>query len=89
MNSSKYKPILKKAEAETSAVGKCKWMLALLEILTLNHLPHIDDVLKDVKTEVRKRTNKILVFLFVVLLVTLVTNPQVLGVASKLMQLVF
>lgn len=90
MNEGKeYKPIIENAKKETSAKGQCKWIIAMLEILALNHLPHLEKGQKDIKKHVDKSTRKIMLFLFVVLLVVLVTNPQVLSLIGKLFAFVF
>lgn len=90
MNSGKdYKPIIENAKHETSARGQCKWIIAMLEILTLNHLPHLERGQAGIKKHVDKSTRKIMVFLFIVLLVVLVTNPQVLSLIGKLFAFVF
>jgi len=74
---SKYEPIIRKAECENSAAGKCKWILAMLEILTLNHLPHIEKQQMLTNQAIAKSTRKIVLLLFAVLLIVLSTNPQV------------
>jgi len=90
MNDGKdYKPIIESAKKEKSASGQCKWIIALLEILALNHLPHIEEGLIDIKNHVDKSTRKIMLFLFVVLLVTLATNPQVFSFVGRLFAFVF
>ena len=90
MNGGKdYKPIIENAKKEKSASGQCKWIIALLEILALNHLPHIEEGQTDIKSHVDKATRKIMLFLFVVLFVVLVTNPQVLSLIGKLFAFAF
>jgi len=87
--SGRYKPIIESAKGEKSASGQCKWIIAMMEILTLNHLPHIEQGQKNAIEEQKKSTRKIMVFLFIVLLVVLTTNPQVLAILGKLFAFVF
>lgn len=90
MNEGKeFKPILESAKKEQSARGQCKWIIAMLEILALNHLPHLEKGQATIKDHVDSSTRKIMLFLFVVLLVVLVTNPQVLSLIGKLFAFVF
>jgi hypothetical protein len=84
-----YKPIIDSAKKEQSAKGQCKWIMTMLEILALNHLPHIEQGQNKMVEEQKKSTKKIMVFLFIVLLVVLTTNPQVLSIIGKLFAFVF
>lgn len=85
----KYKPIIDNAKKEQSARGQCKWIIAMMEILTLNHLPHLEQGQKNMTEAMKKSTRKIMLFLFIVLLVVLTTNPQVLTILGKLFAFVF
>lgn len=82
-----YKPILESAKREESAKGKCRWIIAILEILALNHLPHIEKGQIDIKQHVDKSNRKIMILLALVLLVLLATNPQVVTTVIKLFSL--
>lgn len=86
---SKYKPIIENAKKEQSAKGQCRWIIAMLEILALNHLPHIEKGQKSIKTHVDKANRKIMLFLTVVLAVVLTTNPQVASFISRIFAFVF
>ena len=85
----RYKPIIESAKKEQSAKGQCKWIMTMLEILTLNHLPHLEQGQKDMVDEQKKSTRKIMLFLFVVLVVVLGTNPQVLSFMGRLLSFIF
>ena len=85
----RYKPIIKSAQKEVSAKGQCKWILAMLEILVLNHLPHIEQRQKDVIEHMNRSTRKIMLFMFIVLMVVLATNPQIISIVGKLFVFVF
>jgi len=85
----RYRPIIESAKKEQSARGQCKWIMTMLEILTLNHLPHVEQGQKNMVLEQKKSTRKIMLFLFIVLLVVLTTNPQVLSILGKLFAFVF
>ena len=88
MNSNRnYKPIIDSAKKEESAKGKCRWIIAMLEILTLNHLPHIEKGQADIKNHVDKSNRKIMILLALVMLVLLATNPQVVTTIVKLFSL--
>lgn len=89
MNGSKYKPIIENAKKEQSARGQCKWIIAMLEILTLNHLPHIEQGQKDIRIHVDRSNRKIMFLLFIVLAVVLTTNPQVASFIGRLFAFVF
>lgn len=80
-----YRPIIESAKKEQSARGQCKWIIAMLEILTINHLPHLEKSMKDIK----KGNGRIMMFLVLVLLVVLITNPQVILLLRKMLALVF
>jgi len=85
----RYRPIIDSAKKEQSARGQCKWIIAMMEILTLNHLPHVEQGQRNMVEEQKKSTRKIMIFLFIVLLVVLTTNPQVLAILGKLFAFVF
>lgn len=80
----RYKPIIENAKKEQSAKGQCKWIIAMFEILILNHLPHMEQVQKNIRQEMRKSTRKIMLFLSIVMAVVLGTNPQVADFISKI-----
>lgn len=88
-NSIKYKPLTDAAKKETTAVKKCNWIVAILELIVGNDLHHLSIVQQQLIKEVRKRTNGILVLLVFVLLMVLVTNPQVGKAFGSLVKIIF
>lgn len=87
MNGKEYKPIIENAKKEDSARGKCRWIIAMLEILACNHLPHIEKGQVIIKQHVDKSNRKIMILLALVMLVLLATNPQVIAIVAKLFSL--
>lgn len=82
-----YKPIIENAKKEESAKGKCRWIIAMLEILAMNHLPHIEKGQIAIKKHVDTSNRKIMILLALVMLVLLATNPQVVTTIVKLFSL--
>jgi len=84
-NRKKYEPLLESAEKEESAKGKCKWIVSILRMMTQNDLHYLYKGQCEIKSEMKRRMNKILVLVSLVLVVVLATNPQVGEITKKLM----
>ena len=80
-----YQPLLDNVEKEKTAKGKCDWIAAILKLMITNdfHALYCGQRL------MRKAMNRFTILLIIVLALVLVTNPQVTGVALKLLNMVF
>jgi len=78
-----YKPILDQARKETTARGKCDWILATLEIMTANHLPHIEKEIILLRNEQHQRFNRLLAAVGLLAALILATNPQLIVAVGK------
>lgn len=85
----RYEPLLKAADKAKSAVEKSRWIIAVLRLLCTNDMPHLCTDVKKLTIEFRKRTNRMMFLLGIVLILVLVTNPQVGKFLGMIFKLVF
>ena len=80
-----YEVLLRNVKKETTAKGKCQWIAAILELIITNDL----HALFCGQQMIKKALNRFTFLLAAVLILVLVTNPQVTGLALKLLNMVF
>lgn len=80
-----YRVMLENVGKETTAKGRCQWIAAILELIITNDL----HALFCGQQMIKKALNRFTFLLAAVLVLVLVTNPQVIGLALKLLNLVF
>ena len=85
----KYEPLLESADKAKSAVEKSRWIIEVLRLLCTNDMPHLCTDVKALSAEYKKRTNRIMFLLGIVLVVVLITNPQVGKFLESMVKLVF
>lgn len=83
-NRKDYEPLLKAAEREQSASGKCRWIVSILRMMTMNDLHH----LYMGQCAMRRQNNKLFLLVTLVLAIVLVTNPQVGTILRQLIRLI-
>jgi len=85
----KYESLLEAAEKEKSAAGKSRWIIEVLRLLCTNEIPHLCTDVKNLTIEFRKQINRVMLLLGIVLVIVLVTNPQVGKVVSAIFKFIF
>ena len=85
----KYEPLLEAADEEKTAAGKCRWIIEVLRLLCTNEMPHLCTDVKNLTVEFRKQTNRVMILVAVLLIIVLITNPQVGKFLGMIFKLVF
>jgi len=88
-NTKEYESLLKSADKAKSAAEKSRWIIEVLRLLCMNDVPHLCTDVKNLAIEVRKQINRVTILVAVLLIIVLITNPQVGKFLGMIFKLIF